>query len=438
MRRAVVSSLLIAALAAGAASGATIPRERIADVDRIIAVVNNDVITANELENRMAETKQQLTAERIKLPPDDVLRRQLLERLVIEQVQLQLADQTGIRVSEPDVEQAIRTIANRNNMNVDALYETVRRQGFDRTAYREQIHTQITIQQLVEREINNQINVSESEVNNFLENARARPLGDNEYNVSHIYIPAPESASSEQIQTAKARADDVQRQLKAGEDFARAAVTYSQGPDALKGGALGWKSAAQLPELFVGALEKLQPGDISETLRGPNGFHILRLNERRGNLAAEEPVQETHVRHILLRPSEIQSLSEARAALTQMRQRVLAGQDFATLARAQSEDTVSASSGGDLGWVRPKQLVPEFERAMNALQPDELSEPVQTPFGVHLIQVLERRQQTLADERARTVARNQIRARKADDRYEQWMRQLRDEAYVEFLLEEPE
>jgi peptidyl-prolyl cis-trans isomerase SurA len=438
MRRTVASMLLIAALAAGTASGATAPRERITGVDRIIAVVNDDVITANELEGRLTETKQQLTAQKIKFPPDDVLRRQLLERLVIEQVQVQYANQTGIRVTDQDTEQAIRTIASRNNMSVDALYETVRRQGFDRTAYRGQIHDQIAIQQLVEREINNQINISESEVNNFLENARVRPLGDNEYDVSHIFIPVPESAAPEQIQTARARADDVQRQLKAGEDFARAAVTYSQGPDALKGGALGWKSAAQLPELFVAALDKLQPGDVSDTLRGPNGFHILRLNERRGSVTADQPIPETHVRHILLRPSEIQSLDEARAALTQVHQRVLAGQDFATLARAQSEDTVSASSGGDLGWVREKQLVPEFERAMNALKPGELSQPIQTPFGVHLIQVLERRQQTGAAERARSVARGQIHARKADDRYEQWMRQLRDEAYVEFLPEESE
>jgi peptidyl-prolyl cis-trans isomerase SurA len=384
----------------------------------------------------MAETKQQLATQQIKLPPDDVLRRQLLERLIIEQIQVQLATQTGIRVTEQDVEQAIRTIANRNNMSVDALYDTVRRQGFDRASYHEQIRNQMAIQQLVEREVTSQVSVSESEVSNFLESRQTLAQGDSEYNLSHIYIPIPESPTPEQINTAKSRADEVQRKVKSGEDFARAAVTYSQGPDALKGGAIGWKSAGQLPELFVATLGKLRPGEVSEVLRGPNGFHILLLNDRRGGASTEEAVQETRVRHILLRPSEIQSLDDARNTLAQVRRRVADGEDFAVIARAVSEDTVSAANGGDLGWVRPKQLVLAFEQAMNALEPGQLSEPIRTPFGVHLIQVLERRQLTVAGERARLTARDQIHARKADDRYEQWMRQLRDESYVEYLLEE--
>lgn len=438
MRHRLVLLLLLAGLAADPASAVTAPRERVTDVDRIIAVVNNDVITANELDQRMAEIKQQLATQQIKLPPDDVLRKQLLERLIIEQIQIQLAAQAGIRVTDQDVEQAIRTIAERNHMSVEALYETVRRQGFDRTAYHDQIRNQIAIQQLVEREVTNQVSVSESEVSNFLENRQALGQGDGEYNLSHIYIPVPESATPPQIGAAKARAEEVHRKLLAGEDFARAAVTYSQGPDALTGGALGWKSAGQLPELFVAELNKLPPGSISGVLRGPNGFHILRLNDRRGGAAAAEAVEETHVRHILLRPSEIQSLNDARNTLLQLRRRIAAGEDFAALARQYSEDTVSAANGGDLGWVRPKQLVPAFEQAMNALEPKQLSEPVATPFGLHLIQVLERRQQTVVGERARAAAREQIHARKADDRYEQWMRQLRDEAYVEYLLDEGE
>lgn len=436
MRNTAISILLLAGLTVGPASAVPAPPDRVADIDRIIAVVNNDVITANELDTRMAETKQQLAAQQIKLPPDDVLRKQLLERLVIEQIQVQLAAQTGIRVTDQDVEQAIRTIATRNNMTVDALYETVRRQGFDRVSYHQQIRNQIAIQQLVEREVTSQVSVSESEVSNFLENRQALAQGDSEYNLSHIYIPLPESATPDQIAATKTRADDVQRKVKAGDDFARAAVTYSQGPDALKGGAIGWKSAGQLPELFVTTLAKLRPGEVSEVLRGPNGFHILLLNDRRGGATAEEAVQETHARHILLRPSEIQSLDDARNALMQLRRRVSEGEDFAALARAFSEDTVSATNGGDLGWVRPKQLVLPFEQAMNALEPGQLSEPIRTPFGWHLIQVLERRQQTVVGEHARTTARDQIHARKADDRYEQWMRQLRDEAYVEYLLEE--
>jgi len=429
------SALLLAALLAAAAAPAA-PRPPVLDVDRIVAVVNDDVITMSELEQRLAETRRQLAAQRIEAPPDDVLRRQLLERIVVEEIQLQLAARTGIRVTERDVERAIDTIAARNRMSVEELYATVREQGFDRNAYREQIRKQLTIQQLVDREINSQITVSDSEVENFLRNAQARARQSQEYNISHIYIPVPEAATAEQIAAARRRAEEVHRLLQSGEDFARAAVTYSQGPDALKGGALGWRSAGQLPELFLSALERMQPGDVSEVLRGPNGFHLLRLNDRRGAGPQEEVVQQTHVRHILLRPSELQSLEDARARLLDIKQRLEAGEDFTLIARTTSEDPISAANGGDLGWVSPKQLVPEFEQAMNALAPGEISDPVQTPFGLHLIQVLERREQTVTGERERAAARQQIHARKADDRYEQWLRQLRDEAYVEFLLED--
>ena len=434
MRTLVASLCLAAALAAVPAAAA--PRNRVVEIDRIVAIVNDSVITESELDKRLEETRQQLAAQKIEAPPEDVLQRQLLERIVLEEIQLQLAAQTGIRVTDQDIERAIRSIAERNNMRVEELFATVRAQGFDRSAYREQLRKQIAIQQLVDREISSQVFVSESEVNNFLENARGRERQADEYNLSHIYIPVPESASAEQIASAKTRAAEVRRQLQAGEDFAQLAVTYSQGADALKGGALGWKTSGQLPELFVAALDRLQPGQVSEVLRGPNGFHLLRLNERRGGGAGEEVVQQTRVRHILLRPSEILSLNDARERLQQLKQQLAAGEDFTTLARTHSDDTASAANGGDLGWVGPKQLVPAFEQAMSRLAPGEISDPVQTPFGVHLIQVLERREQAVTGERERAAAREQIHARKADDRYEQWVRRLRDEAYVEYLLED--
>ena len=433
MNRALVLALLFAAAPMTSAATAK-PPTPVRDIDRIVAIVNNDVVTQSELDNRLDETRKQLATERIKAPPEDVLKRQLLERMIAERVQLQLAAQLGVRVTDADIDQAIESVARRNNMNVDALLKTLAREGFDLAAYRARIREQITIQQLLEREIASRISVTETEIANFLEQSRTR--GEDEYNLSHIFIPLPEAATPEQIQTAKQRADKVHAEISAGEDFARAAVTYSQGPDALKGGALDWKKPGQLPELFVAALSKLQPGEITPVLRGPNGFHILRLNDRRGG-DVTQAVTQTHVRHILLRPSEIQSLDEARAALARMRAQIEAGEDFAALARVHSEDSGSASQGGDLGWVEPKALVPEFEKAMNALGPGQLSEPVRTPFGIHLIQVLERRQQTVGGDRARNAARAQIHARKADDRYEQWVRQLRDEAYVEYLLDEP-
>lgn len=418
------------------ATFAAVARAPIVDIDRIVAVVNNDVITATELEERLTQTKQQLATQQIASPPEDVLRRQLLERMIVEDIQLQLAAQTGIRVSDLDVERAIESIADRNKMSVRELYDTVQRQGFDSSAYRNQIRKQITIQQLVDREITSHITVSDSEVNNYLESAQAHSRDTTEYNVSHIYVSVPESATTEQITAAKQRAEDIVGRLRGGEDFARAAVTYSQGPNALTGGALGWKSAAQLPELFVNALAKLEPGGITDVLRGPNGFHILRLNDRRTATSTEAPIPETHVRHILMKPNAIESVADVRQRLLQLRQRLEAGEDFATLARSYSEDAVSAANGGDLNWVGPNQLVPEFEHAMDRLKIGEISEPVQTPFGLHLIQVLGRRQAPATGERAREMARQQIRARKGDDRYEQWVRQLRDEAYVEYLLDD--
>lgn len=425
-----------AVLIAAPSLAATPAHVPIADIDRIVAVVNNDVITQSELDKRLTQTKQQLNTQKIQLPPEDVLRRQLLERMVVEDIQLQLALQTGIRVTDADVERAIESIASRNKLTTSALFDTVRQQGFDRSAYHDQIRKQITIQQLIDREITSRVVVSEGEVKNYLENSRTARQEATEYDISHIYISLAESATTEQVASAKQRAEDVRRRVLAGEDFARAAVTYSQGPNALTGGALGWKSAAQLPELFVSALAKLEPGTISSVLRGPNGFHILRLNGRRNSSPTEALIQQTHVRHILLRPSEIQSVRETTERLLELRRRIEAGEDFATLAKTYSEDAISAANGGDLGWVSPSQLVPAFEQAMDRLDIDKISEPVQTSFGLHLIQVLGRREQAATGERAQATARRQIHARKADDRYEQWVRQLRDEAYVEYLLDE--
>ena len=405
------------------------------DVDRIVAIINDDVITDTELERRLTQTKKQLALEKINIPPDRVLRKQLLERMIIERIQLQLAARLGIRVSKDDVDRAVKSIAARNKLDVEAFARTLKDQGFELSVFRSQLHDQVTIQKLLEREINNRVTVGEAEVNSFIENKEENNAADIEYKLSHIFMAIPESASPELIQAARDRAEQVYREVESSGDFERAAVTYSQSPEALSGGQIGWRKAGQLPNLFVDALKTLEPGNFSGVLRGPNGFHILKLNNRRGEAGSESVVQ-THGRHILLRQSEIQSLAEARLKLLQLRLRIEQGDDFAALARAHSEDAVSAAAGGDLGWMNPGQLVPEFERAMEKLKPGELSAPVETPFGVHLIQVLERRTQDVSQDRLRAAARQQIHARKADQRYEQWVRQLRDEAYVEYRLED--
>lgn len=423
--------LCAAALLGPWLAAAVAPSARaVGDLDRILAIVNDDVITESELSSRLAQTKRQLALDKIKLPTDEVLRRQLLEHMVMEQLQLQLAERAGIRVTDADVDQALEKIAQSNKMNVTEFRRMLVREGLDLQAHAAQLRSQLTIRQLLEREINNRVTVSESEVEIFLE---THPQGaDVEYHLSHIFLPLPESASPEAIQATRKRADDIQRRLKEGANFEQLAVTYSQGEGAMSGGAIGWRKAGQLPELFVAPLKDLAPGNVTDILRGPNGFHILRLNNRRGDTPATN-VAQTHTRHILLRRSEIQSLEEARTKLLNLRNRIEHGEDFATLAKGNSEDTGSAAGGGDLGWINPGQLVPEFEKAMDALKPGELSQPVRTPFGLHLIQVLERRTQDISKERLQASARNQIHTRKANERYEQWVRQQRDEAFVEYL-----
>jgi peptidyl-prolyl cis-trans isomerase SurA len=411
------------------------PQRTIIDIDRIVVIVNDDVITDSELAQRLQQTKKQLELEKISAPPDPVLKKQLLERMVLERLQLQLATLTGIRVGETDVDRAFESVARRNNLDPDEFRKSLEQKGMNIGTYRNQLHEQLTIQQLLEREINNRVNVTDTEVANFLENPQSRAGMDVSYRLSHILIGIPESASPEAIQAARRRAEEVHRQLAQSENFEQAAVSHSQGADALKGGSLGWKKAGELPELFLGALKNMNAGDISEILRSPNGFHILKLNDKRGNTQAEA-VTQTHVRHILLRPSEIQSLEDARNKLLALRERIESGEDFASLARANSDDFGSAANGGDLGWTNPGQMVAEFEKAMNALKANQLSQPVRTPFGLHLIQVLERRTHDVTQERELAAARQQIHARKADERYEQWVRQLRNEAFVEYLLEE--
>jgi peptidyl-prolyl cis-trans isomerase SurA len=414
---------------------ATAAPQRISDIDRIVVVVNDDVITESELSQRLRETRKQLELEKISAPPDTALRKQLLERMVLERLQLQLATTSGIRISESDVDRAFETVAQRNKLGAEEFRKALAQRGMDVTVYRNQLRDQLTIQQLLEREINNRVTVTDNEVENFLENPQSRADMDVSYQLSHILIGIPETASPEAIQAARKRAEDVHRQLAGGANFEQTAVSQSQGADALKGGNLGWKKAGELPELFLTALKNMSVGGVSEILRSPNGFHILKLNNKRGDSQAEA-VTQTHVRHILLRPSEILSLEEARHKLLGLRERIENGDDFAALARAHSDDTGSTANGGDLGWANPGQMVPEFEKAMNALKPNQLSQPVRTSFGLHLIQVLDRRSHDVTQEREFAAARQQIHARKADERYEQWARQLRNEAFVEYLLEE--
>jgi len=402
-------------------------------IDRILIVVNDEIITASEVETRVRAVRARLTSQKVNLPPDDILRRQVMERMVTERLQQQLARQFGFTVSDERLDRAIRQVAEQNRKSPEDLRRESENEPGGYRAFREELRGQLLVQQLIEREVNNRVNVSEAEVENFLATQSGRD-GGIEYNISHILLGLPESASPEVITRAKQKAEGLLAELRKGADFGQLAVANSQGQNALEGGGLGWKQAGQLPDLFVNALRTLKPGTVSDVLRSPSGFHILRLNDRRGGGEALK-VTQTRARHILIKTGELVSLSEAQRRIEQLRERLVNGANFAETARAHSEDVGSAANGGDLGWMNPGQTVPEFEKAMNTLKPGELSAPVKSPFGVHLIQVQERRERDISQEREAATARNQLHARKADERYEQWLRQLRDEAFVEYRLD---
>jgi peptidyl-prolyl cis-trans isomerase SurA len=317
---------------------------------------------------------------------------------------------------------------------MQAMRDTLEKDGVPFLKFREDIRNEIVLSRLREREVDTKIVITESEIDSFIKTQQGQEGKPDEYNLSHILIVVPENASPEQLQSRRARAEQARSQLAAGSDFRQVAASFSEAPDALQGGAMGWRDAQRLPGIFSEALGSMKPGDVSQVLRSSNGFHVLKLNDRRGS---QSPVivQQTRARHILIKTNELVSESEARNRLRTLKERLENKADFAELARVHSEDA-SASSGGDLGWLSPGDTVPEFERGMDALKPGEISDPVRSPFGWHLVEVLERRNEDMSKERLRLDARQALRARKSDEAYHEWVRQLRDRAYVENRLDE--
>ena len=421
--------LLLAALAAATSVHA------VTLVDRIVAVVNKDVITYSELNEAVGMAERQLRRQGTPAPERAVLERQMLERMILDKAQLQLARETGIRIDELQLDRAVERIAQSNNMTLADFRKALEADGVGFDAWRGDIRQQMIMARLREREVENKVQVSDTEVDLFLEQQKNRPDDNTEYNIAHILVRVPEGASPERIRQARERAEQAAGEVKGGAPFARVAAGYSDAPDALQGGAIGWRNHQRLPEIFADALAKMNPGEISTPLRSPAGFHIVQLVERRG-AGAEAPVVQTRLRHILIRTNEAVSEAEARRKLLDLRERIASGgQDFAALARANSDDG-TAARGGELDWVYPGDTVPEFERAYQELKVGEISQPVRTPFGYHLIQVLERRSSDLSPERKRLQARQALRDRKADEAYQEWLRQLRDQTYVELRLDE--
>ncbi len=410
-------------------------RARAIEADRIVAVVNSEAITLFELRSRLAMVERQLRSQNVQLPPRDVLEKQLLERMILDRAQMQFANENGLQVADSEVDASLGRIAERNHMTMADFRKALERDGIGWSKFREEIRQEITIARLRDREVNNRLTVSDNEIDGYLENA-ARMGGNGDLvEVAHIIVRVPEKATAAQIERSRQRAEQAVEKLKAGEEFGSVAATFSDAPDGLAGGVMEARPLERLPSLYADAVRNLNPGETSAILRSPAGFHIVRLVSRQGNVAQMQALKQTHARHILIKVNELLSDSEARQHALVLKERLDNGADFAELARLHSND-LSAAKGGDLGWLYQGDTVPEFERAMDALKIGEVSAPVRSPFGWHLIQVLERRTAEATKDRQRLIARQAISERKADEAYQEWLRQLRDRIYVEYRLEE--
>ncbi len=401
-------------------------------IDQIAAIVNDDIITTQQLEAQVDTIKKQIREQNTSIPPDDILRKQVLEREIIKQVQFQLAKNTGIRVDDNELSGTLIRIADQNKLSLREFKETLENDGYKFGRFREDIRGEMILARLRQREVNNRVNISEQEVKNFLSTQATQGNVDDEYEIFHILISSPEAASAEEIAATKKKAQDVLDMLNKGADFKRTAISFSNGQTALEGGALGWRKAGQLPTLFSRVIGDMKPGDHSDLIRSSSGYHIIHLENKRS--ANKHIITQTKSRHILLRANELTTEIEIINRLRTIRDRIIGGDDFAKLAKLNSEDPGSGSLGGDLGWVSPGQMVPQFEAAMNTLSDNEVSEPFQSQFGWHIIQVLERRDFDNSKNFTTNKAREIIRQRKIAEATETWLRQLREEAFVDVKI----
>ena len=405
-------------------------------IDRIVAVVNEGVVTRHELDTMLKAMVVQLQKQGVQPPPPAVLEKQMLDRIILNQVQLQLAKETGVTVSDNELDQTLRRIAEENKLSLHEFHNALERDGISFKKFRDEIRDEIILVRLKEREVTNRVSVTEGEVDNFLHTQESSPTQNEEYRIAHILIMVPDQASPSQLQMRRERAEAALTRLNSGVEFAQVAAEFSDAPDAMEGGLLDWRPAAQLTKIFADALTPMKAGEVTPLIQSASGFHILKLVDRRSQNEAVTVVDQTHARHILVKISELTSETDAKRRVDELKDRLdNGGAKFEELAKAHSEDA-SAPTGGDLGWLSPGDTVPEFEQAMRMLKPGEISEPVQSPFGWHLIQVVERRTEDVSKERQRQAARQAIRARKADSAFQEWLQRLRDRAYVEYRLEE--
>lgn len=421
--------LLLGALLLGTTAHAAVQ-----PLDKVVAIVDNDVIMQSQLDQRVREVQQTIAKRGSGVPPASALDQQVLERLIVENIQLQIGDRSGIRITDEELNQAIGTIAQRNSMSLDQFRAALAHDGLSYNDAREQVRREMIISRVRQRRVQERIQVSEQEVKNFLASDMGKMQMSEEYHLANILIATPDSASSSAIQAAASDAKDVYDQLKRGADFGQMAIAKSKSENALDGGDMGWRKAAQLPPPFDKMLGSMPVGDVTPPARTPGGFIILKLLEKRGGQGKSLMRDEVHVRHILIKPSEIRSEEETHRLAERLYERIKNGDDFGELAKSFSEDPGSALNGGDLNWVDPNSLVPEFREVMANTQAGELSKPFKTPYGWHVLEVLGRRATDSTDQARDQQALTVLRNRKYDEELQTWLRQIRDEAYVEIKL----
>jgi len=404
-------------------------------IDHIVAIVNEDVITRQELDEAIKTAIDRLQLQGIQLPDQHTLQNQVLESIVTKRVQLQHAKEVGLSVSESEIDETVHRIAEENKLSLQEFFSLLEKDGISFNKFREEIRGEMIMARLKEREIKHQVNVTEGEVDNFLRTQETSAVGNDEYRLGHILILVTEHMNTGQIEQRSERATMALAKLQQGVEFSQVAAEFSDAADASKGGIIDWRPISQMGPKFAELLEPLQPGELTPIVQSPSGFHIFKLLGRRTQETPTVIIDQTHARHILIKINELTSEGDAKLKITQLKSRLDQGEVFEELARLYSEDT-SATSGGDLGWLSPGDTVPAFEQTMNKLLPGQISEPVQSQFGWHVIQVLERRSQDISLDRRRQTARQAIRTRKAEVVIQEWLRQLRDQAYVELRLDD--
>ncbi|TWH64434.1 periplasmic chaperone for outer membrane proteins SurA [Azomonas agilis] len=402
---------------------------QVRSLDRIVAIVDNDVIMQSQLDQRLREVRNTISKRGAELPPETVLRQQVMERLISENIQLQMAARSGIRISDEELNDAMSTIAQRNNMTLAQFQNKLAKDGMDPLEAREQIRREMMITRVRQRRVSERIMVSEQEVRNFLASDLGRMELSEEYHLANILIPVPEAAESEAIRQAEHLAEDTYRQLRQGADFAKLAFERSASENALEGGDMGWRKAAQLPPPFDDLIRSLPIGGVTEPIRTPPGFILVKVLAKRGGDSLIR--DEVHVRHILIKPSEIRSLDESRRLIERIHSQIQSGEDFGELAKNFSEDPGSALHGGDLSWIDPESLVPEFQDMMAKTPSGALSPPFRTTYGWHILQVMGRRATDSSEAFRHQQALNILRNRRFDEELQAWLRQIRDEAYVD-------